>query len=349
MGMTFRVGVTRTLLKPDGTYDLSELGLDRLAGTDGIELGFLDELTEVVQAEQLRGLDAVVVENCGVAATSVEGLDRLAIVARYGSGYDAVDLEACTRNSVLVTNAPVAVRRPMATANLAFLLALSLRMLTKDRLTRQGRWDESLALLGMGLIGRTFGLVGMGNIGRETLRLIAPLEMRCLVHDPYLGDEAIRAAGAVPASLETLLGEADFVCIAVPLTAGTRGLIGEPQLRLMKPTAFLINASRGAIVDQRALTRALVDGTIQGAGLDVLEQEPIASGDPLLALDNVILTSHSLGNTDECFVLAGQSAGESILDVAAGRVPRFVVNRAVLDDRRLQAKLAGYGSRAANS
>jgi len=347
MGMTFRVGVTRTLLKADGTYDLTELGLDRLAATGGIELGFLDELTEVVQPGQLRGLDAVVVENCGVAATSVEGLDRLAIVARYGSGYDAVDLEACTRNSMLVTNAPVAVRRPMATANLAFLLALSLRMLTKDRLTRQGRWDESLALLGMGLIGRTFGLVGMGNIGRETLRLVAPLEMRCLAHDPYLSDEAIRAAGAVPATLDTLLREADFVCIAVPLTTGTRGLIGESQLRLMRPTAFLINASRGAIVDQRALTRTLTDGRIQGAGLDVLEEEPIAPDDPLLALDNVILTSHSLGNTDECFVLAGRSAGESILDVAAGRVPRFVVNRAVLDDPRLQAKLAAYGPRAA--
>jgi D-3-phosphoglycerate dehydrogenase len=187
----------------------------------------------------------------------------------------------------------------------------------------------------------------MGNIGRETLRLIAPLDMRLLVHDPYLDEEAARAAGATPATLETLLREADFVCIAVPLTAGTRGLIGEPQLRLMKPTAFLINASRGPIVDQRALTRALTDGWIQGAGLDVFEQEPIAPDDPLLALHNVILTPHSLGNTDECYVLAGRSAGQSVLDVAAGRVPRFVVNRAVLDDPRLQAKLAAYGSRAA--
>ena len=337
---TFRVGIAPGLMRPDGTFDLGELGLDGLGGASGIEWMPLEEGPPVALPEQLAGFDAVVLEMIDVRAQSLEGVESLALIARYGVGYDAVDVDACTRAGIIVTNAPDGTQRPMATVNLTFLLALSMRVPEKDRLTRASRWQEGSQLLGIGLMGRTLGMVGMGSIGGETLRLTAPLGMRRLVFDPHVTDEAIRSAGAERATLEELLGESDFVCLAVPLTPATHHLIGAREIALMKPSAYLINATRGAVIDEPALITALASRRIRGAGLDVFEQEPIDPSNPLLGLDNVILAPHSLGSTDECFALIGESVTRSILDVAGGRVPRFVVNRPVLDHPRIRALLA---------
>ena len=337
---TFRVGIARGLMKPDATFDLGELGLDGLDGAPGIAWEPLEDGPPVALPEQLARFDAIVLEMMDIRTGSLEGVERLAVIARYGVGYDAVDVDACTRAGIIVTNAPDGTQRPMAAVNLAFLLSLSMRMPEKDRLTREGRWQEGSQLLGMGLMGRTLGMVGMGSIGGETLRLTAPLGMRRLVFDPHVTDEAIRSAGAERSTLEELLSESDFVCLAVPLTPATRHLIGAREITLMKSSAYLVNATRGAVVDEAALITALATRRIQGAGLDVFEQEPIDPSNPLLGLDNVILAPHSLGSTDECFALIGESVTRSILDVAAGRVPRFVVNRPVLDQPRIRALLA---------
>jgi D-3-phosphoglycerate dehydrogenase len=345
MTQPFQVGLSRYFMKPDGTHDLAEYGFEGLDEAEGIEWAFLAEDAPEITPEQARGFDAIILEGAGVTAATVTGAGRLALVARWGAGFDSVDVEACTSAGVVVTNAPDGTRRPMATVNLAFILALSLRMTTKDRLTRAGRWDEWPSYMGMGLTGRTLGLVGMGNIGRETLHLVRPLEMRCLVYDPFVSPDGVREAGASPVALDELLRQSDIVCISVALTSQTRGLIGAEQIRLMKPTAYLVNVARGPIVDQQALTAALAEGRIQGAGLDVFETEPISPDDPLLRMDNVILAPHALGCTDECFVLTGRSAVQSVLDFAHGRVPRFVVNRTVLDDPALQAKLRAFAVR----
>ena len=345
----FHVGISRGLMRGDGTFDLAELGLAELAVAPGIEWSFLAEARPVASPTQLAELDGLVLEMMDVRTSSLAGVERLALVARYGVGFDAVDVEECTRRGIIVTNAPDATQRPMATVNLAFLLALSMRLPEKDRMTREGRWQEGSLLLGMGLRGRTLGMVGMGRIGSETLRLVAPLDMRRLVFDPYLADDAVRAAGAEPVSLEALLRDSDFVCLGLPLTPETRHLIGEREIDLMKPTAFLINATRGRVVDETALIAALESRRIQGAALDVFEEEPIDPANPLLRLDNVILAPHSLGSTDECFALIGASVTRSILDVAAGRVPRFVVNRAVLDDPQTRARLAAFAEARAQA
>jgi D-3-phosphoglycerate dehydrogenase len=329
-------------MRANGTPDLAELGLAELAVAPGIEWSFLADAPAIAGPTQLAELDGIVLEMMDIRASSLDGVERLALVARYGVGFDAVDVEACTGQGIIVTNTPDGTQRPMATVNLAFLLALSLRLPEKDRMTREGRWQEGSLRLGMGLRGRTLGMVGMGSIGAETLRLVAPLEMRRLVFDPYVADDTVRATDAEPVSLDVLLRESDFVCLSLPLTPQTRRLIGEREIDLMKPTAFLINASRGAVVDETVLIAALESRRIQGAALDVFEQEPIDRSNPLLRLDNVILAPHSLGSTDECFSLIGQSVTRSILDVAAGRVPRFVVNRAVLDNPRTRARLAAF-------
>ena len=197
--------------------------------------------------------------------------------------------------------------------------------------------------MGVGLAGRTLGSVGLGNIGRETFGLAAPFGMRHLAHDPYATPEAASEAGVELVDLGTLLRDSDFVMINSALTPETRHLLDAEKLALMKPTAYLINAARGPIVDQRALVDALRAERLAGAGLDVFEEEPADPEDPIFALPNVIATPHALAWTDEIALGNGRGAIESVLDVAAGRVPKNVVNRDVVDDPVLQEKLARYG------
>ncbi len=293
-----------------------------------------------LKPEQVQGYDALLILSPHVTAATLKGADRLAIIARFGVGYDSVDVEACTRHGILLTITPDGVRRPVAAGALAFLLALSHRLTRRDRAARAGRWHERYAEMGTGLTGRTLGVVGLGNIGRELLRLIAPFGMRHLAYDPYArpgdsdGTPAVELVG-----LDRLLREADFVCITCPLTAETHHLISAERLALMKPSAYLINVARGPIIDQKALTEALRTGALAGAALDVFEDEPPQPDDPLLLLENVILAPHAICWTDECVRGNLRSACESIADVAAGRVPKHVVNPEALAHPRLREAL----------
>ncbi len=336
----FRVGLTRDFLMPDGTLAFGDIGLGLLAEAPGVKHEFLPELTQELAAEQVRDYDALLVLAPRVAAATLAGADRLAVIARFGVGYDSVDVDACTEAGVLLTITPDGVRRPVATAVIALLLALAHRLPTKDRLTREGRWAEKPAHMGIGLTGRVLGIVGLGNIGGEVARLAKLFDLRILAADPYVTPARAAAVGAQLVPLEELLRTADFVSLNCALTDETRRLIDAERLALMKPTAFLINTARGPVVDQRALTEALRARRIQGAALDVFEQEPPDPKDPIFTLDSVIVAPHAICWTDECFLENGRSACRSILDVAAGRAPRHIVNRAVLESPRLQAKLA---------
>ena len=343
MGQEFRVGLTRDFLKPDVTLGFGDIGLGLLDGAPGLAREFLAEGGRELRPDQVRDYDALIVLAPRVTAATVAGAERLALIARFGVGYDSVDLDACTENGVLVTITPDGVRRPVATSIMAYLLALSHKLLYKDRLTRAGRWAEKLDYMGTGLTGRTLGTVGLGNIARDLFVLAKPFGMRHLAYDPYVTPEGAAAVGVELVDLETLLRTADFVSINCALTPETRGLIGAERLALMKDTAYLINTARGPIVDQAALTAALRERRIAGAGLDVFEQEPVDPQDPILTLDNVIVAPHGLAWTDELFLGNGRSACASVLAVAAGRVPRHVVNRAVVDTPRMQEKLRRWG------
>jgi D-3-phosphoglycerate dehydrogenase len=327
----FRVGVTRDFLKPDGTLGFGDIGLDLFAGT-GVSWEFLPAADPEVAPEHAREFDGLLVLGPRVSARTLGGVGRLRVVARFGVGYDNVDVPACTRAGVLVTITPDGVRRPVAVAALTFLLALSHKLLIKDRLTRAGRWAEKLEHTGQGVTGRALGIVGLGNIGRELAGLAAPLGLRVIAHDPW----ADATAGVPLLPLDDLLREADYVCLTCALTPATHHLISAARLALMKPTAYLINVARGPVVDQAALYRALADRRIQGAALDVFEQEPVSPDDPILGLDNVILAPHAVCWTDECFALNGRSAVTSLIDVARGVIPKTVVNRDALAHDRLR-------------
>jgi D-3-phosphoglycerate dehydrogenase len=341
MSKAFRVGVTRDF--PGGGHDrpAADIGLGLLDAADGVEWDFLAEDTTELRADQVRGYDALLVLTPRITTATLEGADSLAIVARFGVGYDTVDVEACTKNGVLVTITPDGVRRPVATELMAFILALALKIPLKDRLTREGRWAERYDDMGMGLTGRTLGVVGLGNIGRDLLTLSKPFEMRHIAYDPYVTREAAANAGAELVSLETLMREADFVCVCCLLNEETFHLVNTERIGLMKPTSYLINAARGPIVDQKALTLALQERRIQGAALDVFEQEPVDPNDPILKLDNVIVTPHALCMTDEGFLRIGQSAIRSILKVKNGELPQYALNPAAADHPRLKARLGG--------
>jgi D-3-phosphoglycerate dehydrogenase len=272
----------------------------------------------------------------------------LAIVARYGVGYDQIDVAACTERGVVLTITPDGVRRTMATSILTFLLALHHRLLEKDRQTRAGLgFAGRLGTIGYGLAGKVVGVIGLGNIGREFVRLATPLDLRFQASDPFVRLEDAATLGVQLVDLETLLRTSDVVVVNCPLTDETRHLLNAERLALLKPTAFLISTARGPIVDQTALTEALREGRIRGAALDVYEQEPVDPADPILTLDNVIVTPHGICWTDEWVLLSGRSCIESMLAVATGQAPRHVVNRDVLASAAFQTKLRRYADQAA--
>ena len=329
-----RVGLTRSLFNPDGSSAF-DFGLDVLESRKDIIWEIIPTDETELPPESLVGYDAIIAELPGdVTRRSVSGNDRLRLVARVGVGYDSVDVPALTERGILLTNTPDGVRRTMATAAVTLVLVVSQQVTQRDRFSHQGRWNDRGKYVGVGLQDRVLGLVGLGNIGREVARLIAPWDMRKIAYDPHLPAATAAEVGCELVSLDRLMREADFVVITAALTPETHHLIDAPQLAKMKKTAFVVNIARGPIVDQAALTEVLKSQRIAGAGLDVFEVEPLAENDPLVGLDNVVLTAHSIGFTDTCFRECGISAINSVIALAEGRLPGNIVNRPALEHAR---------------
>jgi D-3-phosphoglycerate dehydrogenase len=331
----FRVGVTRDFLRADGSLGFGDIGLDLLAGAD-ISWEFLPTADAEVSPEHARDYDGMLVLGPKINARTLQGIGRLQVVARFGVGYDSVDVPACTRAGVLLTITPEGVRRPVALAALTLLLALSHKLLIKDRLTRTGGWAQRLDHNGQGITGRTLGIIGLGNIGKELATLAQPLGLNVIAHDPWVHPDIATESGVILFGLPDLLRLADYVCVCCALTPETHHLLNAERLALMKKTAYLINVARGPIVDQAALCLALQSGQLQGAGLDVFEHEPVTPDDPILTLENIILSPHALCWTDEFFRLTGRAAITSLIAVARGVVPASVVNPDALAHPRLQ-------------
>ena len=339
MENTFRVGVTGDILDSRGE---PAFGREPLKALDvpNVEWQWLPRGLREITAEHAAAFDALYVNSPRVLAAAVARSDlRLKLISRHGVGYDSVDVPAMTRAGVLVANTPNAVPRPVATIALTFILALAHRLMAKDRITRAGRWPERLDHMGTGLTGRSLGVIGAGRIGKELLRLAKVLDLKLLAADPYAETLELNYIGARHVSLVQVMSESDFVVITCLLNEETRGLVGSRELALMKPGAFLINVARGPIVDERALYEALAARRIAGAGLDVFEAEPTPADNPILKLDNVIVSPHALCWTDELFGNIARTAIGAVLAVQAGRRPEFLVNPAALSHSRAKAWL----------
>lgn len=274
----------------------------------GLEPLRTDERFEIVERSGLKGdalvnalaeVDGVIVRSATrITRESLARAERLKVIGRAGVGVDNIDVEAATERGIAVLNAPMGNTISAAELALALLLAVVRRVPAADRSMKAGAWDRK-SFNGIELYGKTLGLVGAGRIGSEVGRRARAFGMRVIAFDPYLSDEEARARQIERVSLEDLLRRADVVSLHVPLTDSTAGMIGERELAMMKPGAFLVNAARGGVVDEIALRNALVDRKLAGAALDVFEHEPLPADHPLRKLDNVVLTPHLGAATEE--------------------------------------------------
>lgn len=326
MADTFRVALTRDFRDDDGNIGWGDIGLDRLEAEPGIEWDFLDVNESPLSPGALAGYDGVMVLGNSVDAGSLEGADRLKVLARFGVGYDTIDVEACTAKGVPVTITPDGTRRPMAIAAVTMLLSVAHNVRQKDRIVRERRdWSERYEYNGLGLPGKTLGIIGFGNIGREVGRLLAPFDMRTIAYDPYAKPEMAAEHGAELVDLERLMAESDAIIVTAALTPETRHLVNADRIALMKRDAVIVNVARGPLIDQAALAAALKAGAIRGAGLDVLEDEPARDDDPILDCDNVLLSPHATGWTDLLSYGNGSGCVRSLLEVKRGHRPSHVV------------------------
>ena len=263
-----------------------------------------------------------------ITAEVMSKMPKCRIIARYGIGVDTIDLDAATKAGIIVTNNPTYCIEEVAEHTMALLLACARKIAFYDRLVRAGRWELPPGKPIYRLVGRTLGLVGFGNIARQVAVRAAAFGMRVLYADPFVKEGQFDAPGK-KAEMDVLLREADFVSLHPPLTPETRKLMNDAAFSRMKPSAFLINCSRGPVVDTEALVRALDAKKIAGCALDTTDPEPLPNPHPLRGRDNVIVAPHAAWYSEQA--MAGLQAGApgEVRRVLSGEWPVNVVNRAV--------------------
>lgn len=336
---TLHVGVTRDFVTTDGTLNFEPQAWAMLEEHPRITLHLLDDDAPTTLTQtHTSAYDVVLMKRSPLPAAAINAADsRLFLVSRNGVGFDHIDLQACTQAGIMVAITPDAVRRPVASANLALILALAHQIIPRDKMTRAGRWTERWNTPGVGLTGRTLGVIGVGNIGRELLRVAAPWGMRHLGVEPFAPENGFADLDVELVDLDRVLAEASFLCLCCPYNEQTHHLIGAREFALMKPSAYLVNTARGEVIDEEALFQALDTGQISGAGIDVFENEPPARDNPLFGLENVVLGAHNLAFNDESNRLGNIGAAEAIVAVANGETPRHVINPEALKHQRFIA------------
>ena len=279
------------------------------------------ELTGLV-----KGIDGWIAGLDEIDASVIAAADRLKVIARYGVGFDRVDVAAATQRGMVVTNTPGVNSAAVAELTIGLMLALARRVCQANQAVRSGQWPR---ISGVGLAGKTVGLVGFGSIGRETARRLSAFGCRVLVADPFVSPEVVSGCGAGMVSLDELLPVSDFVCLHAAATPVTAGMVNDSFLRKMKPGAFLVNTARGELIDEAALAHAIESGRLRGAALDCFCKEPPGSDHPLLQLPEVIVTPHTGAHTDEALNAMGRMALDACLAVLRGERPAHVVNPSV--------------------
>ncbi len=299
-----------------------------------------------VPGEVADRYDGLVILGTRFDSSSFSPAKRLICIARWGVGFDAIDMASATAADVMVALTPNAVKRAVAEAQIALIFALAKRIPDLDRRTRAGQWRTNLPLLGIDVVGKTLASVGLGRIASELFRMARGIGFgRLLACDPYCSPERARELGVELTDMDTVMSEGDFVTVNAFLNDSTRGLIGDREFALMKPSAYFVNTARGPIVQESALIETLRAGRIAGAGIDVFEQEPPAPDNPLLAMDNVIVAPHSMAWTQEAMAGNSDDACRNLLAVASGRVPPCLADPTAAQRPGVQAKLAPWRSR----
>ena len=350
MKRNVKIGITPDYFK-NGQFILPGPGLGLLDQLNNASYGVLprpespesQQMNQtVIQPFQIEGYDFAASIAPKWNGASFSGNPSFISVHRHGAGFDMVDVDALTASNVLLCTTPEAVTRPMAVVILTYLLLLSTRYSIKNKIAVENRWGELSKYPGFGLVGKTFGSIGAGRIARETFRLAKPLNMKHIAYDPYLAPGALASEDIALVDFETVLRESDYISIACPLNAQTRHLIDQKAFSLMKPGASFINAARGPIVDEQALVEALQSNKIRSAGIDVFEQEPPSPDNPLFHMDNVAVTPHALGWTDQAVMGIWAQIVDQMQCLMRGKKPNGIINDALWDKPEFQQKLGRF-------
>lgn len=284
---------------------------------------------EIIEA--VKKADVILNSNMPVTRRVIAALEHCQLAVRYGHGYDSIDVDAATEHGMMVSNIAGFSTEEVSNHALMLLLACSRHLVQYDRALKAGQWAAGWNRYGVmspvgPVHGETLGIVGLGHIGRALARKARALGMRIIVHDPYVYPWIAKEYDVPLVGFPQLLAESDYISVHCPLTAETRHMFSEAQLRAMKPTAYLITTARGPVVDQAALVRALKEKWIAGAGLDVFEQEPTPPDNPLFKLDNVVCTPHVASYSDNSHQDLKRRAGEEAARVLKGYWPQLLVN-----------------------
>ena len=321
---------TRKILRTDTEVRLNQ---DQLAALAALaEVVTPAAWDEAALADAATGADLIVTSFFPtISARVMAASGRLRAIVKYGVGVDNIDIAAASEKGVMVVNCPQYGSDTVADHAFALLMCLARRLIAIDRATRATGWVwPAPEVCGVDLAGKTLGLVGLGRIGHAMARRAAGFDMRLIASDPHVAPGVAAECGVELVALDALVGCADFISIHCILTPETRGLIGEAELRAMKPTAYLVDVSRGAIIDEAALARALKEGWIAGAGMDVFAVEPLPADYPLFALDNVILTSHLAWYTHEADARLAAECMDRLGELLAGETPANLINAEAL-------------------
>jgi len=277
---------------------------------------------------QAQDADAILTVGAPMTRRVMENLPKCRAIVRYGIGYDTVDVDAATDNNILLVNIPNFCLEEVANHAIGLLLAGTKKMVLMNNLVKEGRWVEAKQAEPpmQPVYGQILGIIGCGNIGRTTAKKARCFGLEVLGYDPYMDKKLAEEHDIKLTSLPELLQKSDYISVHTALTEETYHLIGEEQFNLMKPGAYFINTSRGPVVDEPALIKALQEKKIAGAGLDVFETEPVEPDNPLLKMDNVIVMPHSASYSDAAFKRLRQRVGQEAARILSGKWPENIVN-----------------------
>ncbi|WP_106406337.1 C-terminal binding protein [Bacillus marinisedimentorum] len=305
-----------------------------------IDLQFAQCTTEDEVIEAAQDADALINQYAPISRKVIESLENCKVISRYGIGFNTIDIEAATEKGIVVGNVTDYCLDEVSDHAFALLLSLARKVTLLNNEVKDGNWDFKAGSPIFRLRGRTLGLVGLGNIPQTLARKAQAFGIEVAAYDPFIPEETAAALNVKLLELDELCERSDFVSVHAPLNEHTKGMMSTEQFKKMKNEAFIINTARGPVIDEKALILALQEGEIAGAGLDVVEQEPIEKDNPLLEMPNVILNPHVAWYSEESQTELKRKTAQNVADVFKGYFPDYLVNRDVKDKVELKEKNA---------
>jgi D-3-phosphoglycerate dehydrogenase len=304
----------------------------------GAELITAQCRTEDEVIEAAREVDGIINQYAPISRRVIENLEKCKVISRYGIGVDTIDLDAATENGIIVGNVTDYCIDEVSDHAFALLISSARKVTQLNKAVKQGTWDYKIGVPIFRLRNRVLGLVGLGKIPQSLAQKSQVFGLQVIAYDPYVSAELAEELGIELVELNQLCTQADYISVHAPLMDSTRGMISDEQFNHMKKEAFIINTARGPVIDEKALIRALREGKIAGAGLDVLENEPIAEDSPLLKMDQVVINPHVAWYSEESQIELKRKTTQNVADVLKGFYPTYLVNHDVKKKVTLKEK-----------